>query len=97
MTNRGRHKKPDINKYPIECKDLRDFNTFRKAFTIAQANSLISNIRVFSSGKCDLALWEKSPTSSANGRGFLWSLSSQGHVYWKILINHYSQLKNKSK
>lgn len=97
MTNRGRHKKPDINKYPIECKDLKDFNTFRKAFTIVQAKALISNIRLFSSGNCDLALWEKNPNDCAKARGFTWSLSLQGHDYWSILINHYNQLKNKSK
>lgn len=97
MTNRGRHRKPDISKYPVECKDLKDFNTFRKAFTIEQANSLIFNIRAYSSGRCDLASWERNPNNCAYGMGFIWALSLQGQNYWKDLINYYNQLKNKSK
>lgn len=97
MTNRGRHKKPSINEYPVECRDLKDFNTFRKAFTVEQAKSLILNIRRFSLGKCSLASWEKRPTNYTYGMGFMWALSSEGQEYWRNLINNYEYFKNKSK
>lgn len=97
MTNRGRHKKSDINKYPTECKDLKDFNTFRKAFTVEEAISLITNICKFSSGKCNLALWEENPSNCNRGMGFSWSLSPQGQNYWRNLIENYEYLKNKLK
>lgn len=95
--NRGRHKKSDINQYPIECKDLKDFNTFRKAFTVEQAKLLIANIYRVSKDRCNLALWEENPTNCISGMGFIWSYSLQGHRYWDILINNYVYLKNKSK
>lgn len=97
MTNRGRHKKPNINQYPVECKDLKDFNAFRKAFTVEQATLLITNICKFSSGKCNLALWEENPGNCVRGMGFLWALSPQGQNYWRNLISNYKYFKNKSK
>lgn len=97
MANRGRHKKSDINKYPIECKDLKDFNTFRKAFTVEQAKLLIANIYRISKNECDLASWEVNPTNCVSGMGFLWMNSPQGQDYWRNLIINYEYLKNKSK
>lgn len=99
MSNRGRHKqkyKIEIKDYPIECKNLKHFDIFKKCFTPEEANLLITNIQMYSSkNKCDLREWEHNPTNCYDSAGFIWSGSKEGFDYWQRLIVTYKNKLNK--